>query len=113
MGAGSHLVMFSLDNRDFSAPQVVTVEGFDTLHLGKKDSPVSSTNMTIWQVTKHELSFWKTGNAIFSGIVGLSHVKKIPEGAPNLKVVGWLVRPCFNHSRTRFNPKQPGSPWNT
>lgn len=65
---------------EFISGKVVTVEGFDTLHLGKKNSPVSSTNMTIWQVTKHELSFWKTGNAIFSGIVGLSHVKKIPEG---------------------------------
>jgi len=41
---------------------------------------VESKDMTIWQVTQHELAFWKTGNAIFSGIVGLSHVKSIPEG---------------------------------
>ena len=39
-----------------------------------------STDMTFWMVQKHELKFWQTGNAIFSGIVGLSHVKRIPSG---------------------------------
>jgi len=67
-------------NHEFVSGNVVTAEGFDTLHLGGKDSPVESKDMTIWQVTQHELAFWKTGNAIFSGIVGLSHVKTIPEG---------------------------------
>lgn len=65
---------------EFVSGNVVTAEGFETLHLGKKDSPVVTKNMTIWQVKSHELAFWKTGNAIFSGIVGLSHVKTIPEG---------------------------------
>lgn len=67
-------------NHEFVSGNVVTAEGFDTLHLGPKDSPVIAKDMTIWQVTRHELAFWKTGNAIFSGIVGLSHVKTIPDG---------------------------------
>eukprot|EP00930_Biecheleria_cincta_P104015 TRINITY_DN96148_c0_g1_i1.p1 TRINITY_DN96148_c0_g1~~TRINITY_DN96148_c0_g1_i1.p1 ORF type:complete len:461 (-),score=88.99 TRINITY_DN96148_c0_g1_i1:54-1436(-) len=67
-------------DHEFVSGNVVTAEGFETLRLGRKDSPVVTTNMTIWQVKSHELAFWKTGNAIFSGIVGLSHVKTIPQG---------------------------------
>ncbi|CAE7415728.1 PGA [Symbiodinium pilosum] len=65
---------------EFVSGDVVTAEGFETLRLGKRDSPVSTSDMTFWMVQSHELKFWKTGHAIFSGIVGLSHVKKIPDG---------------------------------
>eukprot|EP00931_Biecheleriopsis_adriatica_P017137 TRINITY_DN12391_c0_g1_i1.p1 TRINITY_DN12391_c0_g1~~TRINITY_DN12391_c0_g1_i1.p1 ORF type:complete len:522 (+),score=102.21 TRINITY_DN12391_c0_g1_i1:67-1632(+) len=65
---------------DFVSGSVTTAEGFETLRLGRKDSPVLVKNMTFWMVQKHELKFWNTGNAIFSTIVGLSHVKQIPKG---------------------------------
>eukprot|EP00931_Biecheleriopsis_adriatica_P017139 TRINITY_DN12391_c0_g2_i1.p1 TRINITY_DN12391_c0_g2~~TRINITY_DN12391_c0_g2_i1.p1 ORF type:complete len:533 (+),score=126.29 TRINITY_DN12391_c0_g2_i1:68-1666(+) len=65
---------------EFVSGSVTTAEGFETLRLGRKDSPVIANDMTFWMVQKHELKFWKTGNAIFSAIVGLSHVKSIPEG---------------------------------
>lgn len=64
----------------FVSGDVVTAEGFETLRLGGRDSAVDANDMTFWMVQKHELKFWKTGNAIFSGIVGLSHVKRIPDG---------------------------------
>lgn len=64
----------------FVSGDVVTAEGFETLRLGGRDSAVSTNDMTFWMVQKHELKFWQTGNAIFSGIVGLSHVKRIPDG---------------------------------
>lgn len=64
----------------FVSGDVITAEGFETLRLGGRDSAVAATDMTFWMVQKHELKFWQTGNAIFSGIVGLSHVKRIPDG---------------------------------
>lgn len=65
---------------EFVSGDVVTAEGFETLRLGRRDSPVAASDMTFWMVQSHELKFWKTGHAIFSGIVGLSHVKRIPDG---------------------------------
>lgn len=67
-------------DHDFVSGKVTTREGFETLTLGLEDSPVHADKMTFWMIQKHELQFWKTGNAIFSGIVGLSHVKHIPSG---------------------------------
>ncbi|CAJ1430491.1 unnamed protein product, partial [Effrenium voratum] len=72
----SHVVA----EHEFVSGDVVTAEGFETLRLGGRDSPVAANDMTFWMVQSHELKFWQTGNAIFSGIVGLSHVKKIPDG---------------------------------
>lgn len=65
---------------EFVSGKVVTHEAFETLKLGNIDSPVATDGMTFWMVQRHELKFWKTGNAIFSGIVGLSHVTRIPDG---------------------------------
>eukprot|EP00933_Yihiella_yeosuensis_P026834 TRINITY_DN20845_c0_g1_i1.p1 TRINITY_DN20845_c0_g1~~TRINITY_DN20845_c0_g1_i1.p1 ORF type:complete len:535 (-),score=98.59 TRINITY_DN20845_c0_g1_i1:86-1690(-) len=64
----------------FVSGKVVTDEGYDDLRLGRSDSPVVAKAMTIWMVKSHTLAFWETGNAIFSGIIGLSHVDRIPEG---------------------------------
>mmetsp|Transcript_87393 Transcript_87393/g.154993 ORF Transcript_87393/g.154993 Transcript_87393/m.154993 type:complete len:465 (-) Transcript_87393:88-1482(-) len=65
---------------EFVSGKVTTHEAFEKLKLGLTDSPVMANGMTFWMVQKHDLKFWKTGNAIFSGIVGLSHVKRIPDG---------------------------------
>jgi len=49
----------------FVSGDVVTAEGFETLRLGGRDSAVDANDMTFWMVQKHELKFWKTGNASF------------------------------------------------
>ena len=116
---------------------MVTAEGFETLRLGRQDSPatrwtfgiffdlplfgfkrmlsrnmeglkapkVTTSDMTFWMVQSHELKFWKTGHAIFSGIVGLSHVKRLPDGfsgdARDL-VAQWYPLPSFLGSEASF-----------
>eukprot|EP00933_Yihiella_yeosuensis_P021000 TRINITY_DN1672_c0_g1_i1.p1 TRINITY_DN1672_c0_g1~~TRINITY_DN1672_c0_g1_i1.p1 ORF type:complete len:454 (-),score=86.63 TRINITY_DN1672_c0_g1_i1:154-1515(-) len=55
-----------------------TQEGYDNLALGAdKTNPFVAKDMTMWMVKNHTMSFWANGHAIFSGIVGLSHVEKL------------------------------------
>eukprot|EP00933_Yihiella_yeosuensis_P020516 TRINITY_DN1642_c0_g1_i6.p1 TRINITY_DN1642_c0_g1~~TRINITY_DN1642_c0_g1_i6.p1 ORF type:complete len:467 (-),score=87.81 TRINITY_DN1642_c0_g1_i6:164-1564(-) len=57
---------------------IKTQEGYDDLRLGSSASnPYVAKDMTMWMVQEHTMAFWKNERAIFSGIVGLSHVEKL------------------------------------
>jgi len=63
----------------FGSGPVVSEKGFDTVHFGGPDSPYSASRMQFWQVLSHQIPVWDE-NAHFSGIVGLGHPTRIPEG---------------------------------
>jgi hypothetical protein len=63
----------------FGSGPVVSQKGFETVHLGGLDSPYVVSKMPFWQVLRHEIAVWDE-NAHFSGIVGLGHPDRIPEG---------------------------------
>eukprot|EP00933_Yihiella_yeosuensis_P081673 TRINITY_DN95336_c0_g1_i1.p1 TRINITY_DN95336_c0_g1~~TRINITY_DN95336_c0_g1_i1.p1 ORF type:complete len:431 (+),score=61.27 TRINITY_DN95336_c0_g1_i1:117-1409(+) len=64
----------------FASGGVLAAEGVEKLRIGGDDSPAFAENFPFWQITQHQMPFWKTGNAIFSGIVGLSHANAVPAG---------------------------------
>jgi hypothetical protein len=63
----------------FGSGPVVSQKGFETGHLGGLDSQYAVSHMPFWQVLRHEIAVWDE-NAHFSGIVGLGHPDRIPEG---------------------------------
>jgi hypothetical protein len=63
----------------FGSGPVVSQKGFETVHLGGLDSQYAVQHMPFWQVLRHEIAVWDE-NAHFSGIVGLGHPDRIPEG---------------------------------
>jgi hypothetical protein len=67
-------------NHAFASGDVVAMEGYEDLQVGDPDSTAGVKHFPFWEIKSHELKFWHTGNAIFSGIVGLSHGAKIPNG---------------------------------
>jgi hypothetical protein len=64
----------------FASGSVFALEGKDTIKLGDPDSTAEATQFPFWQIKDHKLQFWHTGNAIFSGIVGLTHASNVPFG---------------------------------
>eukprot|EP00933_Yihiella_yeosuensis_P060472 TRINITY_DN63233_c0_g1_i1.p1 TRINITY_DN63233_c0_g1~~TRINITY_DN63233_c0_g1_i1.p1 ORF type:complete len:439 (-),score=76.52 TRINITY_DN63233_c0_g1_i1:70-1386(-) len=64
---------------DFVSGSATTKLAFETLKMGHQDSPAVTQNQSFWMVEDVDLSFWKRGNAIFSGIVGLSHSEEPPK----------------------------------
>eukprot|EP00933_Yihiella_yeosuensis_P050714 TRINITY_DN48510_c0_g1_i1.p1 TRINITY_DN48510_c0_g1~~TRINITY_DN48510_c0_g1_i1.p1 ORF type:complete len:443 (+),score=99.41 TRINITY_DN48510_c0_g1_i1:106-1434(+) len=64
----------------FASGDVVANEGYDDLKVGDPDSTAEVKHFPFWQIKSHQMTFWHTGNAIFSGIVGLSHAHEVPEG---------------------------------
>merc|ERR1719305_2036575 len=63
----------------FGSGPVVSEKGFEAVKLGDTSSPLSLQHMPFWQVLRHGIAVWDE-NAHFSGIVGLGHPTRIPEG---------------------------------
>jgi hypothetical protein len=63
----------------FGSGPVVTEQGFELVHIGKKSSQYQVGHMPFWQVVSHEMAVWDE-KAHFSGIVGLGHTSTVPEG---------------------------------
>eukprot|EP00933_Yihiella_yeosuensis_P020511 TRINITY_DN1642_c0_g1_i1.p1 TRINITY_DN1642_c0_g1~~TRINITY_DN1642_c0_g1_i1.p1 ORF type:complete len:462 (-),score=77.12 TRINITY_DN1642_c0_g1_i1:112-1497(-) len=58
---------------------IISQRGYDDLRFGRgTDNPYVAKGMTMWMVRKHSMIFWKTGRAIFSGVIGLSHLETLP-----------------------------------
>eukprot|EP00933_Yihiella_yeosuensis_P017447 TRINITY_DN14572_c0_g2_i1.p1 TRINITY_DN14572_c0_g2~~TRINITY_DN14572_c0_g2_i1.p1 ORF type:complete len:457 (+),score=48.34 TRINITY_DN14572_c0_g2_i1:56-1426(+) len=68
----------NIGSHKYVSGEIITQEGYDDLRIGGTDSPHVAKGMTFWLVTSHSMSFWSNGRSIFSGIVGLSHVNKLP-----------------------------------
>jgi hypothetical protein len=98
---------------EFVSGLIVTEEGFETMRLGGANSPALVQGMTFWMVNRHEMDFWHEDSAIFSGIVGLSHVKAIPDGymgdEMNTKyLLEEMHMPSFAMCLSRNSPEAPG-----
>lgn len=76
----------------FGSGPVVSEKGFESISMGDQQSPYNVGKMPFWQVLRHEIAVWDE-NAHFSGIVGLGHPTRIPEGfaAPGTRDVTMLA----------------------
>merc|ERR1719460_2313540 len=63
----------------FGSGPVVSKKSFETVKLGDITSQYQVRKMPFWQVLRHEIAVWDE-DAHFSGIVGLGHTARIPEG---------------------------------
>jgi gastricsin len=63
----------------FGSGSVTSLKGLETARIGPIDSPLSQQGVHFWQIMKNEIPVWNE-NAAFSGIVGLGHTDRIPEG---------------------------------
>jgi hypothetical protein len=63
----------------FGSGPVLSEKGFEKIRIGRQQSPYLVNKMPFWQVVDHGIAVWNQ-NAHFSGIVGLGHPDRIPEG---------------------------------
>lgn len=63
----------------FGSGSVTSLKGLETARIGPFDSPLVEQNIHFWQIMDNEIAVWNE-NAAFSGIIGLGHTDRIPEG---------------------------------
>lgn len=63
----------------FGSGPVLSEKGYERVRVGRAESPFMVQKMPFWQVIDHGIEVWNQ-NAHFSGIVGLGHPSRIPEG---------------------------------
>jgi hypothetical protein len=63
----------------FGSGPVLIEKGYEMVRVGRTESPYVVQKMPFWQVIDHGIAVWNQ-NAHFSGIVGLGHPSRIPEG---------------------------------
>lgn len=73
-GAGTEMVHI------FGSGPVLSRKGLESLRIGGSGSPYGLAQMPFWQVVSHNITAWHAGTAHFSGIVGLGHSDRVPEG---------------------------------
>lgn len=63
----------------FGSGSVTSLKGLETARIGNFDSPLVEQNVHFWQILDNDIAVWNE-NAAFSGIIGLGHTDRIPEG---------------------------------
>jgi len=96
----------------FGSGAVTSEKGFETVKLGGVDSPFAMTHMPFWQVVHHQIDVWND-KARFSGIVGMGHVDRIPEGfgadsSADYTLLASLQVKSFALCLERTGPDSPG-----
>mmetsp|Transcript_21597 Transcript_21597/g.57095 ORF Transcript_21597/g.57095 Transcript_21597/m.57095 type:complete len:467 (-) Transcript_21597:77-1477(-) len=96
----------------FGSGSVFSKKGYETLAIGGKDSPLVTRHMQFWQVVRNKIAVWNE-RAVFSGIVGLSHVDTIPrgfrvEGYPEETLLSAMHVKSFSICLERSGPSAPG-----
>lgn len=63
----------------FGSGPVKSEKAYETVRFGGRMSPFAVDHMPFWQIVSHNIPVWNE-QAHFSGIVGLGHSSRIPEG---------------------------------
>lgn len=72
------------ERTEFVGGRVLAKHGYESIRLGGPSSPFASAAVDFWQVLETNINIWRTSQADFSSIVGLSRASHVPawQGGP-------------------------------
>jgi len=72
------------ETHQFVGGHVLAKHGYESVRLGGSSSPFASENVDFWEILETDVDIWRTGQADFSAIVGLSRASHVPawQGGP-------------------------------